>query len=83
VHAALYTPFERVLSDGIASDELRPVEVSTTATAIVGSASMVGLQVLVTSGHLDADALSEQLVEVFWSGLCASSASPPAPRARR
>lgn len=69
VREALAAPFERVLAAGMARGELRRADPATTATALFGSVTIVGLEALVTDGHLDAAAVSGRLAELFWSGI--------------
>ena len=69
VRDALYAPFEKVLADGGRSGELRVTDAESTATALVGSVVMVGLQTLVTRGGVDAAGLTPVLCDLFLSGL--------------
>ena len=70
VREALYAPFERVLADGVAAGELRVLDMAAAVTALYGGVSIVGLQLLVTEGGIDAERVSRALGDVFWSGLC-------------
>ena len=76
VREALAAPFERVLAAGMARGELRRADPATTATALFGSVTIVGLDALVTGGTLDAAALGTRLADLFWAGIAATPAGP-------
>jgi AcrR family transcriptional regulator len=72
---AFQAPVRKILSEGVESGEIRPVDPDPTATAIFGAVTVVGLHALMLHGHLDVDKSLDALV-VLWGGLAPTSEAP-------
>jgi AcrR family transcriptional regulator len=69
IDRAFHRPVRRLLAVGAEKGLLRQVDPDLAATALYGAVTVVGLRQLVFEGNLDADAVTAQLVPMFWSGL--------------
>jgi AcrR family transcriptional regulator len=62
-------PFHRILVDGVASGELRAIDVDAVAIAISDAVHAVGLRSSVADQLDDARELAERFVDVLWLGI--------------
>jgi AcrR family transcriptional regulator len=61
-------PFRRILDEGIAAGEVRPIDVGTTAVALSDAVHTLGLRTVVAGELGDPIALAEHFVDLFWNG---------------
>ena len=69
-------PVRQILAEGVADRQIAEIDVETTATAIYGAVTALGLHSLIVSGGLDVDAAAARLFSLFWSGLERSPSKP-------
>jgi AcrR family transcriptional regulator len=77
IEAGFHAPVRRVLGEGIATGDVRDIDVEVAATAIFASVAVVGLQSLFVTGSLDVDATADRLLAVFWSGMAVPRVGGP------
>ena len=69
INASFHEPVRRLLAQGAADGSFRSVESEMAATALYGAVTIIGLRCLLIDGSIDVDAVSAQIVPMFWSGL--------------
>ncbi|QYG94414.1 TetR/AcrR family transcriptional regulator [Iamia sp. SCSIO 61187] len=69
INASFHEPVRKLLVLGGRDGSIRAVDPELAATALYGAVTVVGLRCLVIDGGLDAEAVSSELVPMFWSGL--------------
>ena len=69
INASFHEPVRRLLALGGADGSIRAVDPELAATALYGAVTVVGLRCLVFEGGIDVDAVSKQILPMFWSGL--------------
>jgi AcrR family transcriptional regulator len=69
IETGFQEPVRRILGEGVTSGRLIDIDVESIATAMYGAITIVGLSAIVRTGALDADAATEDLFPVFWTGM--------------
>lgn len=69
INAAFHEPVRRLLALGAQDATLRPVNPEIAATALYGAVTVIGLRSLVIDNRINVDAISAQLLPLFWSGI--------------
>jgi len=69
INSAFHEPVRRLLALGAADGTLRPVDPELTATALYGAVTVIGLRNLVIDNHIDVDAVSDEILPLFWTGI--------------
>jgi AcrR family transcriptional regulator len=66
-------PIEQILRDGVATGELRSIDVRRTATAISNTAHVAAIRSVVSGDLDDVEEAAAWLVDLFWDGVAASA----------
>jgi AcrR family transcriptional regulator len=69
INAAFHEPVRRLLALGAEAGTFRAIDPELAATALYGAVTVVGLRCLLIDGGIDVDAVSSELIPMFWSGL--------------
>ena len=69
ISTSFHEPVRRLLALGASDGSFREVDSELAATALYGAVTVVGLRCLVIDGGIDVDAVSNELLPMFWSGL--------------
>jgi TetR/AcrR family transcriptional regulator len=62
-------PFRQILADGIASGDIRPIDIDTVAVGLSDAVHTIGLRTALANGLDDATDLAERFVDVLWNGI--------------